>query len=161
MAKLGLTVTPKSIQSKLSSWEDYLDKEIIELKEAWEGGSNSKFQMVGDNWDKNILPSYRTSKDTTLSLHLFQVIAVADRVKPDSVISEPGKRLSPVDFIPSIDEQNKFREDLTFLVATSVIQHIDILTSEFAAIFPTHLEHDHSDLAGDKTEQVPLSCQLI
>lgn len=32
------------------------------------------------NWDKDILPSYRTSDRKTLSLHLFNMYAILDRV---------------------------------------------------------------------------------
>lgn len=153
LAKLGLSVSPKSIQSKLLSWEVYLDKEIVEMKEAWEGGGDSKFQLVGDNWDKNILPSYRTVKDKTKSLHLFQLIAVPDRMKAGDS-NEPSKKLSPVDFIPSEIEQKQFREELAFHIGTSIIRHVEPMTKVFDPVFPSHLEHEHSDLAGEKTKQV-------
>lgn len=39
-------------------------------------------------------------------------------------------------------------------MATSLIQHVDILNSKFSSIFPTHLTHKHSESAGKKTEQV-------
>jgi hypothetical protein len=30
----------------------------MKLKESW-GSGGKKYQIVGDNWDKNIVPSYR------------------------------------------------------------------------------------------------------
>ena len=77
---------PDTIQDKLSSWQGDLDSELIKLRDVWldEGESTSvKYQLVGDNWDKNILPSYRTSDRKTQSLHLFNVIGVVDRVHED------------------------------------------------------------------------------
>ena len=56
---------PNTIQDKLSSWQGDLDLELIKLRDMLsdEGPSKSvKYQLVGDNWDKNILPSYRTSE---------------------------------------------------------------------------------------------------
>lgn len=32
---------------------------LLQIKEAWANGGETKYQLVGDNWDKNILPSYR------------------------------------------------------------------------------------------------------
>lgn len=158
IAKLGLTVSPRSVQSKLASWEEFLDKEVIKLKDAWEQGEKDtlKFQIVGDNWDKNIIPSYRTCQDKTISLHLFQVVAVVDRmVQEDSVVTLEEKRLSVANFIPSLEEQRQLKEELSFLVAQSVIEHLDVL-DDYEKIFPQHLEHEYSHLAGEKTKQFPL-----
>lgn len=155
MAKLGLTVNPRSVQNKLSSWEDFLDTDLVQLKEEWKEGVGVKYQMIGDNWDKNILPSYRTSQDKTLSLHLFQVIAVVDRIVPENKpVVEEEVQLNHADFIPSISEQEQLKKELSFLVATSVIQNIDQMKTEFESIFPSHLEHDNSDSSGIKTKQV-------
>ncbi|XP_071121775.1 uncharacterized protein [Mytilus edulis] len=157
LAKLGLTVNPRSVQNKLSSWEDFLDTDLVQLKEEWKEGVGVKYQMIGDNWDKNILPSYRTSQDKTLSLHLFQVIAVVDRIVPENKpVVEEEVQLNHADFIPSISEQEQLKKELSFLVATSVIQNIDQMKTEFESIFPSHLEHDYSDSSGIKTKQFPL-----
>ncbi|XP_062609388.1 uncharacterized protein LOC134271151 [Saccostrea cucullata] len=61
LAKCGITVTSKSIHNKLASWKGDLDKSILKLKEDWEQGREGclKYQIVGDNWDKKILPSFR------------------------------------------------------------------------------------------------------
>lgn len=42
------------------------------LQVKWTNGEEAtrKFQLVGDNWDKDILPSYRTTNRKTESLHL-------------------------------------------------------------------------------------------
>ena len=77
------------------TWHDSLDKEILSIRDSWANGGSEKFQIIGDNWDKNILPSYRTSKQKTLSLHLFNVIAVVDRVPTDHM-----QNMSP----PNIEE---------------------------------------------------------
>ncbi|CAC5358080.1 unnamed protein product [Mytilus coruscus] len=156
LAKLGLTVNPRSVQNKLSSWEDFIDTDLVQLKEEWKEGVGVKYQMIGDNWDKNILPSYRTSQDKTLSLHLFQVIAVVDRIIPENkTVDEEEVHLNHADFIPSISEQEQLKNS-PFSWQTSVIQNIDQMKTEFESIFPLHLEHDHSDSSGIKTKQFPL-----
>lgn len=49
------------MHNKLETWIDNLDEQVIKLKKSWEEGTErtTKYQLVGDNWDKNILPSYR------------------------------------------------------------------------------------------------------
>jgi hypothetical protein len=56
-----MTVTSKSMHSKLGTWISNLDAEVLKLKMSWEESRENvtKYQIVGDNWDKKILPSYR------------------------------------------------------------------------------------------------------
>ena len=71
LSMVGVTVRPDTIQEKLSSWQGDLHLELIKLRDKWSVESESgniKYQLVGDNWDKNILPSYRTSDRKTQSL---------------------------------------------------------------------------------------------
>lgn len=135
------------------SWEEHLDSEILSLKEKWANGDKQKYQLIGDNWDKTIVPSYRTSQCKTLSLHLFHIIAVVDRIIP-TPRHEAGKRLSISDYIPSLEEQEILIQELTLLVATSVVQNLEQINKAMADLFPMHLQHDHSDKVGMKTQQV-------
>lgn len=137
MAKLGLCTTSKSISKKLSSWEAFLDSEILDIKKNWSEGGELKYQLIGDNWDKNIITTYRTSQRNTTSLE-------ADEVA----------QMSAVNFIPSLDDQALFLEELTFLMATSVIQNLDQMHDIFEHIYPKHLKHRYSDFSGIKTKQV-------
>lgn len=152
---MGLSVSPASVQKKLSSWEQYLDGEIIKLKESWSKGGDRKYQLIGDNWDKTILPSYRTTETKTLSLHLFNIYAVPDRIpKEVTYPDQDNRKLTPVNFIPSIVEQQQLQKELTFLVASSLIENVSLLNKEFIKIYPAHLQHPYSDYAGVKTTQV-------
>lgn len=54
LSTLGLAVHPQTLNRKLATWESTLSENLLQIKEAW-----AKYQLVGDNWDKNILPSYR------------------------------------------------------------------------------------------------------
>ncbi|CAC5414675.1 unnamed protein product [Mytilus coruscus] len=85
-------------------------KTILAIKEEWEKGGYQKYQLIGDNWDKNILPSYRTSDRKTVSLHLFNIYAIVDRVQPVPLVMEenPQSDLPVLDFLPSIEEQFPF-----------------------------------------------------
>ena len=74
------------------------------MKENWINGNKQKYQLIGDNWDKNILPPYRTSQNKTLSVHLLHVKAVVDRIIPTPK-PETAKSLSITDNIPSLEEQ--------------------------------------------------------
>lgn len=132
LAKIGLCVSPGSVQNKLASWIDKLDEEIICLREEWAKGGQVKYQLVGDNWDKNIIPAFRTSQQKTLSLHLFNVVVVVDRIIPTFTRignEEDWKTDVPGDkeiFIPSIEEQSILMDELVFLFATSVIQNVPL-----------------------------------
>lgn len=162
MAKLGLCTTSKSISKKLSSWEAFLDSEILDIKKNWSEGGELKYQLIGDNWDKNIVPTYRTSQSKTISLHLFNVVAVVDRVIPStSLEADEVAQMSAVNFIPSLDDQALLLEELTFLMATSVIQNLDQMHDIFEHIYPKHLKHRYSDFSGIKTKQVCLKIFTI
>ena len=36
------------------------------MRDSWAETGNVKYQLVGDNWDNNIIPSYGTSDRGTL-----------------------------------------------------------------------------------------------
>lgn len=38
-----------------------LDLKVKEMRESWAQDGSITYQLIWDNWDKNILPSYRTS----------------------------------------------------------------------------------------------------
>lgn len=158
IAKFGASVHPETLRRKLNSWDEYLDEELLKYKTEWSRGGNKKYQLIGDNWDRNIIPSYRTSQDKTLSLHLFQVIGVVDRVDSLNCAFDPQLldilELTPVDFIPSVADQDILLHELTFLVANAVIANIEQLNGAFGYIYPKHLKHKYSEFSGMKTEQV-------
>ena len=159
LAKIGVTVLSDTLHKKLANWQEYLDREVLQIKENWSQGGSLKFQIVGDNWDKNILPSYRTSQQNTLSLHLFTLIGVVDRVTPSIDHAHDDNLLNVQDmeaekFIPSLQEQDILSKELTFLVSTALVQNIPQLMSCLGSIYPEHFDHKHSDLAGARTRQV-------
>lgn len=55
------------------------------------------FKLLGDNFDKNVRPSYQRSNKQTVSLHFFHALAVSDRIDfsalsdaaPHSVVIDP------------------------------------------------------------------------
>ncbi|VDI70700.1 Hypothetical predicted protein [Mytilus galloprovincialis] len=159
LVKIGLSVHPSTLRSKLASWQENLDSAITELKEKWQNGeSGPKYQLVGDNWDKNIVPSYRTTQQKTVSIHLFNVIAVEDRITP--IIEIPPEIKSPdhmttEDFIPSIQDQLLLRKELTFIIGNAVVANLPQLNM-FSKIYPKHFPHKYSDVVGRRTNQYPL-----
>lgn len=96
-----------------------LDEELLKYREEWSRGGQTKYQLVWENWDRNIIPSYRTSQDKTLSQHLFQVIGVLDRlICPEDRVSQLTDilDLNPVDFISSKENKDILLSELTFLL---------------------------------------------
>ena len=159
MTSIGLSVHPRSIHNKLTSWQDKLDKEVIALKDSWATGGK-KYQLIGDNWDRNILPSFRTSTQKTTSIHLFNLIAVVDRITPEEPENSAVLDISDIDistYIPSVNEQDILLEELTFIFATSVITNLSQFEKLFKGVYPNHLQHKYSEHAGAKTSQVSFS----
>lgn len=85
--------------------------------------------------------------------YLCICLAVVDRIIP-TPRHEAGKILSISDYIPSLEEQEILIQELTLLVATSVVQNLEQINKAMADLFPMHLQHDHSDKVGMKTQQV-------
>jgi hypothetical protein len=102
---------------------------------------------------------FRTSLNQTISIHLFNVVIAVDRVSITP--STTAHAFAPDDipfekFVPSVEEQDQLKRELTFIVATSVISNIDQLSDLLENIYPKHLAHKYSEHAGKKTEQVPV-----
>lgn len=102
--------------------------------------------------------TFRTSQQKTLSLHLFNVVVVVDRIIPTARGVENSDELKTdiklETFIPSIEEQTILMDELVFHFATSVIKGVPQMKAEFANIYPAHLTHPYSAQAGEKTKQV-------
>lgn len=80
LSNIGLSVHPTTLHRKLVNWQNILDSDILSARDSWANGGHSIYQIIGDNWDKDTLPSYRTSDRETRSLHLFNMYAILDRV---------------------------------------------------------------------------------
>lgn len=157
LSSIGLTVHPRTVHNRLATWHDSLDKDILNICDSCANGGHQRFQLIGDNWDKNILPSFRTSQQKTLSLHLFNVIAVVDRVPTHHLQNTPVPFIEELDYstyIPSVEEQDQLLTELTFIFATSVLSNLPQLEEHFRHIYPTHLDHKYSSYCGIKTTQV-------
>lgn len=157
LSNVGVTVHPVTVKRKLSDWQDMLDREIINIRDSWASGGKIKYQIIGDNWDKNILPSYRTSDRKTLSLHLFHIYAIIDRVIPNSQPGSSSHHNEEIEisaFLPSVQDQEKLMKELIFLFSTSVFENHPQMLKHFGSIYPKHMEHKYSFCAGNKTKQV-------
>lgn len=134
LSKIGFSVHSQTVHKKLISWQDNLDMDLNSIRDSLTEGGQTKFQIIGDNWDKIILTSYRTSDRKTLSLHLFNMYAIVDLVVPASStdsLTENRPELDNLKFIPSTQEQELLLEEMTFLRARSVME---ICTTKYILI---------------------------
>lgn len=144
----------------MESWHGLLDSQLLEIKnDRAQGLPTPKYQLVGDNWDRNIVPSYHTTQQKTVSVHLFTVIGVINRVLPQQVVDDYMYILDvddfdATDFIPNTGEQELLANELSFLVANAVINNNEQMNSLLRSIYPDHYDHAYSYLAGLKTKQV-------
>lgn len=127
-------------------------------RDSWANGGHSTYQIIGDNLDKDILPSYRTSDSKTLSLHLFNMYAILDRVVfPPENYEGQTDNIGPAKFIPSVSEQEQLMQELCFVISTSIIENHPRMNELMKRVYPKHLEHTYSRYAGEKTTQVMIS----
>ena len=109
--------------------------------------------------DKNIILSHRSSMHKTQSIHLFNVIGVVGRISPalppdenEYIVDVNDMDLTHV--IPNIQDQTILENELTFLVANSIIDNIDQMNNALRDIFPVHLDHKYSNRTSEKPTQV-------
>lgn len=158
LSKIGLSVHPTTLHRKLVNWQNILDSDILSARDSWANGGHSTYQIIGDNWDKDILPSYRTSDRKTLSLHLFNMYAILDRVVfPPENYEGQTDNIEPAKFIPSVSEQEQLMQELCFVISTSIIENHPRMNELLKRVYLKHLEHTYSRYAGEKTTQVMIS----
>nr|XP_022307392.1 uncharacterized protein LOC111113418 isoform X2 [Crassostrea virginica] len=157
LSKIGLCVHPVTLHRKLKEWQHILDTCVIEARDSWSNGAHTTYQIIGDNWDKDLLPSYRTSDRRTMSLHLFNIYAILDRVTfaPEN-FERFHDQIDVATFIPSEEEQNQLSKELCFIISTSIIENHPQMNRVLKQAYPKHLEHQFSTFAGQKTTQYPL-----
>lgn len=147
LSKIGLSVHPTTLHRKLVNWQNILDSDILSARDSWANGGHSTYQVIGDNWDKDILPSYRTSDRKTLSLVVF----------PPENYEGQTDNIEPAKFIPSVSEQEQLMQELCFVISTSIIENHPRMNQLLKRVYPKHLEHTYSRYAGEKTTQVMIS----
>lgn len=49
LSTLGLAVHPQTLHRKLPTWESTFSENLLQIKEAWANGGETKYQLVGDN----------------------------------------------------------------------------------------------------------------
>ena len=94
----------------------------IRTKGAAGGTCTTEYQMIGDNWDKNILPPYRTpNKKKPEYIHLFNIYAIVDRVRPQ--VSDHFYQNTLINgaldislFIPSVTVQQQLMKEHFYLL---------------------------------------------
>lgn len=85
----------------------------VQQKAEWNG-----FILVGDNWDKNVRPSFQRITRQTRSLHEFHSYAVKDRVDW-SQSSDAGRCPSTIkldSFLMTAEDWNVFKDGCSVLV---------------------------------------------
>ena len=78
----------------------------------WDG-----FKIVGDNIDKNILPSFQRCDYQTKLFHYFHSYAVKNRMDLSDVSDiHPTHCINTEALIVSIEEWNRFKDDCCILI---------------------------------------------
>ena len=82
--------------------------------------------------------------------------AIVDRVVPAQLTEECTAQtdFGVLNYIPSEEEQTKLLQELSFQLASSVINNLPQLKCHFGSLYPKHLQHRYSHVCGLKTEQV-------
>lgn len=54
--------------------------DLVFIRDLWVEGDQTKFQIIGDNWDKNILLFYRILDRKIFLFYFFNMYVIVDRV---------------------------------------------------------------------------------
>ena len=116
--------------------------------------------LVGDNWDKNIRPRHMTMEHQTTSLHLFHAYAALDRVDctglSDDAPTADLKNMSPLSFMPSVEDCMKLRDDYITLVARIVVEKLPAF-EPFADCVDKNIPHPYTAQMKEKSVVVRYS----
>ena len=81
---------------------------------TWKG-----FELVGDNIDNTVRPSFQRMERTTQSLHYFHVYAKLDRVDFSGLSDETPSitAIDPLSFLPSDEDLALVKRDMSNLIS--------------------------------------------
>lgn len=136
--------------------------ELPIIKLIWE----FKFIIVGDNLDKMIRRRNMLISRQNTDLHMFNMIAVLDRVFPRKEIldipANPPKCKSDInlhDYLPDSADEKLLVSELEILVARDVLKYMKDINSGWADdLFPKVIKHDYMDATSKKSEVVRVYC---
>lgn len=113
----GALVTEHFEQGATLTEQDHTNPvptEEMQSMPTWNG-----LKLVGDNWDRNLHPSFQRQDHQTRSLHYFNSYAVRDRLNLSAASDEPKPPLTsvaPSVFLMSKDEWSRFKDDCSVLI---------------------------------------------
>ena len=118
----------------------------------------NRYIITGDNLDKSIKPKFMTIEHQTQSLHYFHAYAALNRLSfgdltEDVPTSRLLRSLNPGDFLPSLDDCEKLRDNYAVLMARVICENLKAFAS-FKACVPKHIMHKYSTAMAKKSVTV-------
>ena len=139
---------------------DEAQSEAELLKEGRKDANQERhpgFVLVGDNVDLRVHKRQMTTSQRDTDLHYFNVMAVKNNINamhlPDDVPISSLKSKSCSDFIPSIEDNLKLRENWVVLVGHTVAEYVPSLRW-FKDHLPSSIPHIYNHLTSQKSEIV-------
>ena len=130
---------------------------LVLLKRQLEVGHAAGFQITGDNVDLLIKAKHMSSTNQNKSIHWFNLNAVLDRVLGNELSGEKPLKsimdMENVDFLPSVEDNQKFLHDLIPLAARVIADNIPAF-KKFGSVVVRHIPHAYSQAMKEKSTQV-------
>ena len=120
----------------------------------------NRYIITGDNLDKTLKPRFMTIEHQTQSLHYFHAYAGLnclsfDNLTEDVPTSRLLRSLNPGDFLPSLDDCKKLRDNYAVLMARVICKNLKAFES-FKDCVPEHIIHKYSTAMAKKSVTVSI-----
>ena len=162
MASLGVSVTPTTLRKRkvqLASLQRALisrfvtDNTYSVVQCNTTDHSNEtvnmlpSYDILGDNVDLTVNPTYLTSDHQRKSLHWFLLLAVPKRVVMPSLSTDSPRPQSLLDvdngiFLPSSEDKNQLEDDFIYHIAFVLVKFLPFL-NKYRKCIPSSIPHGH------------------
>ncbi len=132
--KLGITISTRSKLNILEACGTVSRKNTV--------------QITGDNLDIHVRTQHQTSDQSHRGLHLFTSKLITHRVPLQEVPNSPPimdvTRLTPEDFLPSVQEKHHLLEAYGIIIERLMPKHLTTFRW-MERVLPQHIPHRYSD----------------
>ena len=120
------------------------------------------FEIIGDNFDLTISPSYMTSEKQRRSLHWFLNVGIQRRViglhLPDNEPKADILTVPNADFLPTPDDLYQLESNFTFHIIKTMVKYLEFL-QPYTPSVPSCIPHPYMEETSQKSKF--LNCELI
>ncbi len=156
--KLGITLSTRSKLNILETCGTVSRKNTVQAIK-----SRSYVKITGDNLDMYVRTQHQASDRSHRDLHLFTSNLITHRLPLQEVPNAPPivdvTRLTPEDFLPSVQEKHHLLEAYGIIIGRLMAKHLTAFRW-MEAVLPQHIPHRYSDHMALKSDVHPLPIMM-